>query len=117
MMTLEALAIDMQKDAENWEIPFMDFVDDFRRYPASHCIATPANSINEKFDALIASMVEYLCHEQGIEVPSWVLRVPACQKPWFVSGVENLKAITLVESPLEFRIRKIFVLDNFLSRV
>jgi hypothetical protein len=32
-------------------------------------------------------------------------------------GIENLKAITLVESPLRFRIRKIFVLDNFLRRV
>ena len=60
MMPLEALAMDMQKDPENWEIPFMDFMDDFRRYPTSPGIANPANSINEKFDALIASMVEYL---------------------------------------------------------
>ena len=117
MMTLEELAKDIQKDPENWEIPFMNFVDDFRRYKAPRSIALPANSINEKLDALIASMVEYLCHEQELEVPPWVLQVPACQKPWFVSGIENLKAITLVESPLEFRIRKIFVLDNFLSRV
>jgi hypothetical protein len=31
--------------------------------------------------------------------------------------MENLKAIALVESPLRFRIRKIFVLENFLNRV
>ena len=31
MMTLEALAMDMQKDPENWEIPFMNFVDNFNR--------------------------------------------------------------------------------------
>jgi hypothetical protein len=43
--------------------------------------------------------------------------VPAPHDPWFVSGMESLKAIALVESPLPFRLRKIFVLENFLSRV
>jgi hypothetical protein len=53
----------------------------------------------------------------GFQSPEWVLNVPACKDPWFVSGIENLKAIALVESPLFFRIRKIFVLENFLTRV
>ena len=34
-----------------------------------------------------------------------------------VGGLERLKAISIVESPLRFRIRKILVLENFLSRV
>lgn len=37
-------------------------------------------------------------------------------EPWFVAGVENLKATALVESPLPFRRNNIFVLGNFLSR-
>jgi hypothetical protein len=45
------------------------------------------------------------------------LEVPTCKDPWFVSGMENINAIALVESPLQFRIRKIFVLENFLIRV
>ncbi|MBF0287891.1 MAG: hypothetical protein HQM14_08735 [SAR324 cluster bacterium] len=117
MMTLKDLANDIQQNLENWEIPFMNFVDNFRRYKDPRCIEAPSDSINEKLDALIASMVEYLCNEQGMDVPQWVHQVPSCQKPWFVSGRENLKAIALAESPLEFRIRKIFVLENFLSRV
>ena len=104
-------------EPENWQIPFMDFVDDFRRYRDVSTIETAFQSGNEKFDALLASTVEYLCNEQGIIVPNWILSIPACDKPWFVSGIENLKAIALVESPLEFRIRKIFVLENFLFRV
>jgi hypothetical protein len=51
------------------------------------------------------------------EAPEWILTVPAPRDPWFVSGMESLKAIAIVESPLPFRIRKIFVLENFLSRV
>ena len=107
----------IQKYPENWEIPFMDFVDDFRRYQELSKIDTAYHLDDEKFDALLASTVEYLCREQCVKVPNWILRVPACQKPWFVAGMENLKAIALAESPLEFRIRKIFVLGNFLDRV
>ncbi|MCK5716847.1 MAG: hypothetical protein KAH77_05100 [Thiomargarita sp.] len=107
----------IQQEPEYWQIPFMDFVDDFRRYKDMRAIETPYLLNNEKMDALIASMIEYLCHEHNIDAPHWVSSIPACQHPWFVAGIENLKAIALVESPLEFRIRKIFVLENFLYRV
>jgi hypothetical protein len=36
--------------------------------------------------------------------------------PWFVAGVENLKASALVESPVQFRRNNVFVLGNFLAR-
>jgi hypothetical protein len=49
--------------------------------------------------------------------PQWTWDIPSCKEPWFVSGVENLKAIALAESPVFFRRRKIFVLENFLQRV
>ena len=68
-------------------------------------------------DALLASTAESLCDESGIEPPDWIAGIPACSHPFFVSGIENLKAIAIVESPLRFRIRKIFVMENFLSRV
>jgi hypothetical protein len=95
----------------------MDFADDFRYYKDPTAIAEPIDLTNERFDALLASTAEYLCDELGLDVPEWILRVPVCKDPWFVSGMEDLKAIALVESPLRFRIRKIFVLENFLSRV
>jgi hypothetical protein len=40
----------------------------------------------------------------------------ALSEPWFVSGMENLKASALLESPLPFRRNNVFVLGNFLSR-
>jgi hypothetical protein len=42
--------------------------------------------------------------------------VEALDSPWFVAGIENLKASALVESPVRFRKRNIFVLANFLER-
>ncbi len=107
----------MLESGNNWRIPFMEFVDDFRRTHDRALIENPFDLNDEKFDSLLASTIEYLCDEMGLESPDWVWDVPSCKEPWFVSGYENLKAISIVESPAFFRRRKIFVLGNFLSRV
>ena len=117
MNSINRVKEEMEKDTENWIIAFMDFVDDFRYYKDAAVIEEPLELNNEKFDALLASAIEYLCDEMGMEPPEWVWEVPPCKDPWFVSGMESLKAITIVESPVYFRRRKIFVLENFLSRV
>ena len=95
----------------------MDFVDDFRKRKDPRMVEQPFTFNHERFDALLASVTHYLCDELKISVPGWVYDVPVCRAPWFVSGLENLKAIAIVESPAHFRLRKIFVLSNFLSRV
>lgn len=80
-------------------------------------IAEPFELDDDRIDALLAATAEQLCVEMKLKTPVWILRVPAPRDPWFVSGMESLKAIAIVESPLPFRIRKLFVLENFLSRV
>jgi hypothetical protein len=95
----------------------MDFVDDFRYYRDPKMIDEPFELDDERFDALLAATAEQLCEEMNIKTPEWILRVPAPHDPWFVGEMESLKAIAIVESPLPFRIRKLFVLENFLSRV
>jgi hypothetical protein len=116
MTTLNDLHQNLQRDPDHGMVHLMDFVDDFRHEKNPSTIAAPFPHVDERWDALVASTVEYLCREQQVPVPDWVGRVAACRNPWFVSGMENLKAISLVESPLPFRLRKIFVLENFLSR-
>lgn len=116
METLLKVKQKMEAAENNWLIPFMDFVDDFRREKSVSSIGRPLAPSNEKIDALLASTIEFLGYELNLEIPEWVESIPPCIDPWFVSGVENLKAIALVESPVFFRRRKIFVLQNFLER-
>lgn len=98
---------------------FMDAVDACRRERS----VEPFRSILlksriTKERALISSSVRYLCsREFKIPIPSWASDSIWLKDPWFVSGIENLKAMALVESPIEFRSNHIFVLSNFLSRV
>lgn len=116
MTTLSELKRQIIANPSTWSLYLMDFVDDFRRHKDAKVVNDPFVIDSERIDAILASTAEYLCDEQGIQPPEWLTTVPACRKPWFVAGVENLKAIALAESPLRFRIRKIFVLENFLSR-
>lgn len=117
MTTLKDVREQISSDPTNWPLYLMDFVDEFRRNRDTKMIEEPFELVGDKHDALLASSAEALCDEMEINVPEWLDRVPACREPYFVSGLEDLKAITLVESPVRFRIRKVFVLNNFLNRV
>lgn len=117
MTTLRETKQRITADPDNWVVALMDFVDDFRYYRDPSAFAEPLTFDNEKFDALLAATAHFLCNEMKLPIPDWLWLVPPCRHPWFVSGMESLKAIALVESPLPFRLRKIFVLENFLTRV
>jgi hypothetical protein len=68
--------------------------------------------------AYLAAVTETLCREAGLPPPDWTQRPDYFLKePWFAGHLENLKAILLVESPIPFRRRNLFVSANALSRV
>lgn len=116
MMTLREVKQRILRDPKHWVIHLMEFVDDFRYHKNPDAIKEPFELGDERMDALLASTAQQLCSELGIPIPDWLWEVPACRDPWFVSGLDSLRAIALVESPVYFRLRKIFVLENFLSR-
>ena len=117
MITALQTKEEMERDPKWWKIPLMDFVDDFRYHKDLAAIADPFDLSDERKDAVLASVIETLCDEVGISIPSWLAKVPPCREPYFMSGMESLKAISLVQTPVRFRLRKIFVLENVLHRV
>jgi hypothetical protein len=77
---------------------------------------TPAR-IDPIHDAYLAAVAEHLALRFKLPVPQWVEEPHRfLAKPFFAGGLETLKAILLVESPLAFRRRQIFVSANALSR-
>lgn len=102
---------------ENWTIHLFNFVDAFRRMGDPRLVELPpVKGTPLKYRALLASTVAQLCLELGIVAPSWAEKFVFLPEPWFVSGVENLRAMALLESPIFFRRNNIFVLENFLCR-
>src|SRR5437667_10065450 len=117
MITAFEIKQRFNEDQRWWKIALMDFVDDFRYHRDPAAITQAFDLSDEKKDAVLAGVIETLCDEMGITIPEWLYEVPACSRPYFLSEMENLKAFSLVQSPTRFRLRKIFVLDNFLFRV
>ncbi len=79
----------------------------------------PFREIRErKYCAYVAAMVEELCFTNNMDIPDWVFdKEYRLKEPFFAGGLENLKAFLLVESPVSFRRRNIFVSQNVLKRV
>jgi transcriptional regulator with XRE-family HTH domain len=108
----------LEESEGGWKPALFEFVDAFRRGPDPQMISQPpAPELPARLQALWASVVESLCDEQRVSVPLWCGGIGPLRDPWFVSGIEDLKASALVESPARFRKRSIFVLGNFLDRV
>lgn len=113
------LVADGLRSKEDLSLHLFQFVDDFRYTKDRSLVDDMPNfsGLEDKHVALIASTVEYLCREAGIQCPSWTNTIGPLKDPYFVSGIENLKAMAIAESPFEFRKRMVFVLSNFMDRV
>jgi transcriptional regulator with XRE-family HTH domain len=114
-----ATAFKIERDGcDSWKTHLFDFVDEFRRTADGRLVILPPPSrCDKRTTALLASTVRTLCEELAISTPRWATRRHFISHPWFVSGMNSLKASALVESPLHFRANNIFVHSNFLSRV
>jgi hypothetical protein len=68
-------------------------------------------------DAYIAAVAEHLARLDRRPIPDWTEKPGRfLREPFFAGGLESLKAILIVESPIAFRRRLIFVSANALSR-
>ena len=116
--SVEAISWKILEDGpDSWRTHLMNFVDAFRRLQNSALIeSAPLDILDPGIRCLIASTVENLCSEVSRKIPSWCAGIERLNEPWFVSGMENLKASALQESPPVFRKRNLFVLANFLDR-
>lgn len=105
-----------QQGVTDW-VPFFNAVDEVRRsrkFESLKRLYSRSRRTRER--ALLNSTACSLAAELGVSPPWWAMHPLELSEPWFVSGVENLKASALVESPLPFRRNNVFVLGNFLSR-
>src|SRR5690606_1439150 len=97
------------KGVSNW-VPFFNAVDEARRTRGFHALRSLySRSRRTRERALLNATACALAAEFGEAPPWWAMHPLALPEPWFVAGMESLKATALVESPLPFRRNNIFV--------
>ena len=68
-------------------------------------------------DAYLAATAEQLACAQGFAAPEWsAADERKLHRPWFASSLAALRAVLLLESPVPFRSRNLFISENALSR-
>lgn len=104
----------------------MQLLDDYRRVQrrdgtlaaAQLFDEPPAGTGDVRVDAALAALAEHLARHDGWRPPLWAFEDDRQAKPWwFVSGVSSWHAAALVESPLAFRKRGVFLTSSALDRV
>jgi len=69
--------------------------------------------------AIIASAVHKWCLDYKLRVPKWVFNdIYFLKEPYFAMDAKgDLRIYLLAESPIEFKIRNVFLTENCLTRV
>ena len=96
-----------------------EFLDEFYSSPTIRQAAIQAEpeNLDDVKDAWLAATAEHLGSIHGLDIPSWVEdHGRPLRRAFFAGGLESLKAILTVESPIAFRRRLLFVGKDALDR-
>jgi hypothetical protein len=122
MSTLRDLA---QRVADGGDLPVAlgDFLDAFYRQPSQASLAEEPALLRGRagdgdiVDAYLGAIAERLARQYGFHPPAWAFSEERyLHRPAFGSRSAALRATLLLESPVEFRSRNIFVTANALDR-
>jgi hypothetical protein len=100
-------------------------LDDFYSAPTADALNVPTVLLRSSCgelggvqDAYLAATAEHLARAHGFPIPDWTAAdAYKLHRPWFASPLAALRTVLLLESPVAFRTRNLFVSENALSRV
>ncbi len=108
-----------------WRFAVIQMLDDYASVRTHEGLAAaqamwafrPRESGDRRVDAALAALGEYLARRDGWPPPAWV-RDPELEAVpwWFVTALRGLHPRALVESPLSFRKRGVFITSGALKR-
>lgn len=109
-----------------WRFAVCQLIDDYQTVRKHEGLADarrlfdtpPASCGDGRVDATLAALAEHLARRDGWPPPAWCFEEwRATGRWWFVAGLRSLHATALVQSPLAFRTRGVFICDGDLTRV
>ncbi len=118
--SLEEVARRHDEKRQDWKMGLAEFLDEFymaKTTDRAKMIGEQPPLVDKIADAYLAATAEHLAIHYDLKEPAW-----CCEKTRFLhrahfgSDLQSLKAILLVESPIAFRRRMIFVDKSPLER-
>ncbi len=107
------------RSGQSFDAGLGEFLDQFYTHPESRqeMISDEPCTVGVVQDAYLAAVAEHLAECWRLRCPDWVEGARRfLQRPFLAGGLEDLKATLLVESPVAFRRRMLFVGRDVLDR-
>ena len=118
--TLQEVARRTAAQEDSFDRSLREFLDSFYLAPTDQreaAIADEPEELTATQDAYLAAVAEHLARRFDLAIPVWTDHGNRfLHRPFFAGGLESLKATLLVESPIAFRRRLLFVSADALSR-
>lgn len=115
---------ELAADGDSFDRCLANFLDEFYARPDIAALSPTPELLQPKLgevgqiqDAYLAATAEHLAYANGFPIPAWVAgEERKLHKPWFASELAALRAVLILESPVAFRSRNIFISENALTR-
>jgi hypothetical protein len=121
-ITLASVAEDALA-GEPFGMSLANFLDAFYARPRAEAFSKRPSFLagkipdGEAMDAYLAATAEELARKFQLAAPDWIEeKNRRLRFPWFASSLQGLRGVLIVESPVGFRSRNLFVSENVLSR-
>lgn len=109
---------------ESFDQSLANFLDEFYAAPkagafseAPPLLAPGFGSLGRVQDAYLAATAEELSRAYQLPLPAWTgAETRKLHQPWFASPLAGLRTVLLLESPVAFRSRNLFISANALRR-
>jgi hypothetical protein len=117
--SLYDVSADARLEPRSFDARLREFLDHFYANPGQRIAAIRKEplGLDDLRDAYLAATAEHLARCHHLPIPEWVdAHGRPLVRPHFAGGLESLKALLTVESPLAFRRRMLFVSKDALFR-
>jgi hypothetical protein len=119
-----AVVAQLSLQGDSFDRCIANFLDEFYTAPNGHALVEVPPLLAPKFgetghvqDAYLAATAEELTRINNLPFPTWIdAETRKLHRPWFASSLKALRAVLLLESPVGFRARNLFVSENVLTR-
>lgn len=118
-MTARECVAAARQAGDDYQRPINAFIDGFRAAdePSRAQLIEDSLATSGQLEGLVAAIVSALCRESGVPAPAWVGETGS-REPFFPFPARSfeMRVRLMIESPPPFRIRRVFVPENYLSR-